>query len=96
MSYAEEFARTVENFHQEKAEPLGFGLPTLTIDLISALSNEPGGEVFIEIDRNVILAIQNERDAQDQLLSYMYPIAVRYDSDGDVIIHVTSGDKAQF
>lgn len=93
-SYPRELARTLSNTHGTDVVPV---TSASWPDLRTAVSDLVGGhdvtdEVFFELDRNVI----GESDAAggDNLLAYLWPVAVRI-SDGDIIIHLTDGERAQ-
>lgn len=94
MSYSEDLADYISQAHSNEAAPLGRGIPVTVRELIAALSKCPDGEVFIEVDRNLVDEIDTSGDAMD-LLPHLWPIAIRYDEEGDVIIHATDGDRAQ-
>lgn len=54
------------------------------------------GLVFIEIDRALLTAmgITPESEAGD-LYTHLWPVAVRIDGDGDLVLHVTTAERAQ-
>lgn len=92
--YAQGLARYVRDAHRQEAIVLGAGIPTTTRELIAALERMPDGEVFIEVDRNMIEDLERGASPFD-LLPYLYPVVARFDDQGDVILHVTDGDRAQ-
>lgn len=94
MSYADELADYVSRAHSNSVISLGRGAPVTSSQLRAALAYRPDGEVFIEVDRNFIEDLKSGEENWD-LLPHLWPVAIRFDDEGDVIIHVTDGDRAQ-
>ena len=95
--YADDFAASVSAAYSGQVTvPLGRGIPTTVRELVDALNRlAPDAEVFIDIDPAVIHDAVTNGDTSDlaSATRSMYPVAVRVDTDGDAIIHVTDSER---
>jgi hypothetical protein len=89
--YCDDYAHRVSVSRPGTVTPIGGGIPTATASIISVLARSVGGEVFIRIDPATLA----DMEAGALNTGYLYPIAVEIEPDGDVIVHVTDGDRAQ-
>lgn len=104
ISYAQELANTITGLHADEVViPFpDLGIPArLNAEFLDRIQYNLAGcpeegypEVFVEIDRN-LLSNEALTPMQSELYALLYPVAIRIDGQGDLILHVTSGDWAQ-
>lgn len=75
-----------------------------TLDMLSdgELDDPQDVEIYVEIDRALLYDVIREAGGDPvlvhggELWTHLWPVVVRHDEDGDVVLHVTSGERAQF
>ena len=74
------------------------------VDASQATSTDPGDvEIYVEIDRALLIAEFERAIAQSEygphvsdLWTHLWPVVIRVDEAGDIVLHVTSAERAQF